>query len=300
MKAKPLFMQEETQPTRRMDTYQLIPVKSRKRIKKSRKKTLAILGLVLIYIVAPLRTNILFLGTDASLERGTAGRTDTIILSTVVPLRPYIGMLSFPRDLWVQVPGVGDQRINTAYFFSEANRSGSGADAAMETIRENFDVPVRYYVVIHMSGLVSVIDALEGVTIKLDGPVSGLGAGAHLLNGNQALAFARDRSTSDDFGRMLRAQILISGTIGKVLTPGSWRNLPGFIVALSQTIETNLPIWQIPRLLFALVRVPFFGGINSETISREMVTPFVTSEGAQVLLPNWDDIQPQMREMFGR
>jgi LCP family protein required for cell wall assembly len=293
-------MFEITQPTRRLDTFQPVRVKVKPKPRKKRARVLVLLGLIFVYFVAPLRTNILFLGTDDSPERGSAGRTDTIILATVVPLKPYIGMMSIPRDLWVNVEGVGEQRINTAYFFSEANQPGSGADAAMGTIRENFDVPVRYYMVIHMLGLTSVIDALGGVDIQLDAPMSGMSAGAHHLNGIQALAFARDRSSSDDFGRMYRAQVLISGVIGEVAAPGSWRNLPRFIMALSQTVETNIPVWQIPRLLFALVRVPIFGGVKSETITREMVTPFVTSGGAQVLLPDWEAIHPLLKEMFGR
>jgi len=119
-----------------------------------------LLAVILIYFLAPLRTNILLLGTDDSPERGSVGRTDTIILATVVPLKPYVGMLSIPRDLWVTVPGVGEQRINTAYFFAEANQAGSGPRAALQTIHENFGVPVRYYAVIHMAGLTSIVDAL--------------------------------------------------------------------------------------------------------------------------------------------
>ena len=264
-----------------------------------RRTLFALLGIITIYFIAPLRTNILILGTDDSPERGSAGRTDTIILASVVPLQPYIGMLSIPRDLWVTIPRVGEQRINTAYYFSELNQAGSGADAAMETIRENFGVPVHYHVVIHMLGLVSVVDTLGGVDIHLDTQTGVYPAGTHHLNGIQALAFARDRSTSDDFSRMARAQVLVSAVLGKVLTPASWRDLPQFVISLSRTVETNIPVWQLPRLLFTLVRAPLFG-VDSHTITREMVTPFVTSGGAQVLLPNWEVINPLLEKMFGR
>jgi len=130
-------------------------------------------------------------------------------------------MLSIPRDLWVQIPGVGEQRINTAYFFAEANRSGTGGDAATETIRQNFEVPVRYYAVVHMSGVISVVDALGGIDVQLDSPAGGFPAGMHHFNGDQALVLVRDRSTSDDFSRMARAQILISAVIQKTLQPSS-------------------------------------------------------------------------------
>jgi LCP family protein required for cell wall assembly len=282
-----------------MDQFQTIRQAPAKRCRKKRIGPLVFLALFLAYFIGPFRTNILFLGTDDSADRGSVGRTDTIILTSVVPFKPYIGMLSIPRDLWVQVPGVGEQRINTAYFFAEANQPGSGAGAAMNTIRENFDVPVRYYAVIHMSGVVSIVDALGGIDIKLEAPTGGLPAGNHHLNGFQALTLVRDRNTSDDFGRMRRTQVLFSAVLSKTLVPSSWRNLPQFMLALSQTVDTNIPLWQWPRLLFSLVRAPLFG-VDSRSISREMVNPFVTSQGAQVLLPNWDAIRPLVKEVFGR
>jgi LCP family protein required for cell wall assembly len=259
---------------------------------------LLVLAFILIYFFAPLRTNILLLGTDDSPERGALGRTDTIILATVVPLKPYVGMLSIPRDLWVTVPGVGEQRINTAYFFAESNEAGSGPRAAVQTIRANFGVPVRYYAVIHMLGLTSIVDALGGVEINLEAPVGGFPAGTHHLNGEQALLFVRERSSSDDFSRMVRAQILLAAMIRKTMDPGYWMSLPRFFYALTQVVDTNIPIWQWPRLLFALLRA-FVFGIDSQTITREMVVPFQTSQGAQVLAPNWDALNPLLRRMFG-
>jgi len=290
---------ETTRPSHRLDQFQSIGTIPTKRKKRNHFNWIFLLALFLGYFIAPIRTNFLLLGTDDSPERGNIGRTDTIILASVVPLKPYIGMLSIPRDLWVQIPGVGEQRINTAYFFAEAIRSGTGADAATETIRQNFEVPVRYYAVVHMSGLISVVDALGGIDVQLDSPAGGFPAGMHHFNGGQALALARDRSTSDDFSRMARAQKLISAVIQKMLQPSSWQGLPQFATALSKTIETNIPIWQLPRLVFAIARAPIFG-VDSQTVTHEMVTPYVTSQGAQVLLPDWDAIQPVTKEMFGK
>jgi LCP family protein required for cell wall assembly len=260
---------------------------------------LSFVAMTLVYFLAPIRTNILLLGTDDSPERRALGRTDTIILTTVVPLAPYVGMLSIPRDLWVTIPGVGEQRINTAYFFAESSEPGSGPQAAIQTIRENFDVPVHYYAVVHMQGLVSAVDALGGVDIRLDESMGGLSAGAHHLDGLTALAFVRDRSTSDDFSRMQRTQILVAAAFGKALQPTNWSALPQLTFSLLDVIDTNIPFWQWPRLLFALLRSVFFGA-DSQTITRDMVTPFQTSAGAQVLEPNWEVIRPFLREMFGR
>ena len=214
-------MLEDTQRTRPLSDLQAIHRQSSPRQSPgpgSRRGCfwpVALLVLVLVYFFAPLRTNILLLGTDDSLERGALGRTDTIILATVTPLIPYIGMLSIPRDLWVTIPAVGDQRINTAYFFAEASLHGSGGRAATQTIWENFGVPVHYFAVIHMFGLVSAVDLLGGVDIQLRSPLGDLPAGTHHLDGSQALAFVRERSTSDDFGRMLRTQVLLTSILGE-------------------------------------------------------------------------------------
>ncbi len=292
-------MLEDTRPSRRLDRFQ--PVQSPP-VRKRRKRRLwlwLLIVLLLAYFIAPLRTNILLLGTDDSPERGAVGRTDTIILTTIIPTRPYVGMLSIPRDLWVNVPGVGEQRINTAYFFAEAGETGAGPQAAMQTIRDNFGIPVSYYALIHMYGLVGAVDAIGGVDIRLNSPLGGWDAGTYHVDGIQALEFVRERSSSDDFSRMKRTQILMLALAGRALQPDSWTRLPGFIYAALQAVDTNIPLWQIPRIAFTVVRAPLFG-IDSRVISRDMVVPFQTSAGAQVLAPNWDTINPILLEMFGR
>ena len=292
-------MSEITQPTRRLDRFQSVP---RSAPVRHRRKIgclpIVLLLSILVYFFAPLRTTILLLGTDDSPERGALGRTDTIILATVVPLKPYVGMLSIPRDLWVLVPNVGEQRINTAYFFAEANQPGSGPQAALQTIRQNFRIPVHYYAVVHMAGLTSVVDTLGGVDAELQTPMGELSAGVHHLNGADALAFVRERSTSDDFSRMLRTQVLLLAVLKKVLSSSSWPSLPRLFLSLTNVVDTNLPVWQWPRLLVALSRA-FLTGMDSQTISHQMVSPFQTPQGAQVLAPNWEAIHPLLKKMFG-
>lgn len=292
------LMLEETRPSPRLDRYQPTnPASAPRRKRPHIFRWLILIGL-LVYFFAPIRTNILLLGTDDSPERGTIGRTDTIILTTVVPTKPYIGMLSIPRDLWVNVPDVGEQRINTAYFFAEANQPGAGPEAAMQTVRQNFGMHVHYYAVIHMLGLVNAVNAVGGVDVRLSSALGEYAAGSYHLNGEEALAFVRERSSSDDFNRMRRTQLLLVALGTKVLQPASWQSLPNLILAGLQTVDTNIPLWQMPRLIFAVLRIPFFG-VDARTITSEMVYPFVTTAGAQVLAPNWERINPVLMEMFG-
>ena len=252
-----------------------------------------------VYFLAPLRTNVLLLGIDYAPDNSSVGRSDTIILTTFVPLKPYVGMLSIPRDLWVNIPGYGENRINTAHFFAEAQEAGSGPGATMQTIRQNFGVDVRYYVRIRFQGVRDVVNAMGGVDITLSEPAAGYPAGTHHLTGNKALAFARQRMGSDDFFRMEHGQLLLKAIFKQMLNPLKWPRVPGMTLAVLRSVDTNVPAWQWPRLALALLRLGP-KGIDSQTITREMVNPFITSQGADVLAPNWDLINPVLMKMFGQ
>jgi LCP family protein required for cell wall assembly len=258
---------------------------------------IAVLFVLFIYLLVPFRTNLLLLGIDRVPEGSDLGRSDTNILVTVKPLGPYIGMLSIPRDLWVTIPGVGENRINTAHFFAEGQLPGSGPDAAMATIQANFGVPVRYYLRLKFDGIVGIVDALGGLDIELESPMAGLTAGQHHLSGDQALVFVRDRQGTDDFFRMQQGQFLIAELIEQVIQPKSWIRIPALFGAVNDAVDTNLPPWIWPRLGFALLRAGP-GGIDAHTINRDDVRSSVTSEGAQVLIPDWSLISPLVNEIF--
>jgi LCP family protein required for cell wall assembly len=222
-----------------------------------------------------------------------------MILTTFMPQTPYVGMLSIPRDLWVNIPNFGDDRINTAHFYAEASQPGTGPAAAKETVRQNFGVNVDYYMRVRFDGIRNIVDAMGGLDVELPRDMSGYTAGTHHLDGQQALVLVRDRAGSDDLYRTERAQIFIKSMFNQLLRPTIWPRLPAVLFAITQSVDTDVPSWQWPRLLIAVLRV----GVNSidgRTITHEMVTPFVTSGGAQVLLPNWELINPVLMDVFGQ
>jgi LCP family protein required for cell wall assembly len=241
----------------------------------------------------------LLLGIDRSPKGTNLGRSDTMILTTVVPLQPYVGMLSIPRDLWVSIPGNGENRINTAHFFAEAEKTGLGPGAAMRTVYENFGVEVDAYVSFNFEGLISVVDALGGVPVELERATGGLSPGVHVLDGESALAFVRNREGSDDFFRMAQGHIFINALIRKVSDLHVWPRLPGAFLSLIQHVDTDVAPWIWPRLLVAILRSGP-DGIDARIISREMVQGFTTTEGAQVLAPDWSLINPLLFEMFAQ
>jgi LCP family protein required for cell wall assembly len=259
---------------------------------------LGIVFLLAIYFLAPARTNILLLGIDFTPPENAVGRSDTIVLTTINPLKPYVGMLSIPRDLWVNIPGYGENRINTAHFFAEANEGGQGPWAAIGTINQNFGVRVDYFMRIRFDGFRDIVNAMGGVDLVLPEPMAGYPAGPLHLNGNKALAFARNRSGSDDFFRMQHAQLVMKAAIRQMLNPLKWPRIPLVLAAASRNIDTTVPVWLWPRLGLALLRAGP-DGIDSRIIDREMVVPTITQDGAYILSPDWPKIIPVLREMFG-
>lgn len=252
---------------------------------------------LLLYFIAPFGTQFLILGIDRSPQGSLAGRSDTIMLVSVNPLRPIVKLLSIPRDLWVTIPGFGENRINAAHFFAEAQKPNTGPDLALQTIQNNFGIDLRYYVRFNLEGFPEVVDSMGGISLNLPESMAGLPAGLNQLNGAQALAFLRSRSDGDDFFRIQQGQIFVSAFIRRLLNASTWPRIPQILSSFSQVIDTNLPVWLLPRLILAFVRASFTG-IETLSIDRSMVTPTVTSEGAQILLPNWDLILPYLGNNF--
>lgn len=286
-----------------LDETQPIAVRARRPARRSRRNAVVwgiVAGLLLyVFLAWPARFNLLLLGIDRTPEGTALGRSDTIMLTTFQPGKPYVGLLSIPRDLWVVIPGYGENRINAAHFFGEGDIPGSGPALAMETVRRTFGVDVDGYIRIQFDGLRRFVDVLGGIPINLEVTVGKLGPGPHVLDGETALAFVRSREGSDDFFRMAHGQQFLRAVLERIRNPVVWPRLPLAGAALIGSIRSDVPIWQWPRILFTLLRVGS-KGIDARIIDRSMATGFVTEGGAQVLAPDWSRINPLLMEMFGQ
>lgn len=252
---------------------------------------------LLLYLMAPLGNQLVMLGIDRTAQGSWAGRSDTIMLASIKPLLPTVKLLSLPRDLWVAIPFYGENRINTAHFLAEAQTAGTGPSLAMETIHENFGINVKYYVRFRVNGFAELIDSMGGITINLAEPMGGLAGGTYLLDGAQSLAFLRSRAGGDDFTRIRQGQVFIPAFARQLLNPSTWPRLPQALTNVLGAMDTNLPIWLWPRMILSFAFSSIFG-FETLTIDRSMVTPSVTAEGAQVLLPNWGVILPYIAENY--
>jgi LCP family protein required for cell wall assembly len=237
------------------------------------------------------------LGIDRSFENTAIGRSDTNILLSINTLSGEVKGISIPRDLWVKIPNYGENRINAAHYFGEGEAPGNGVILAMDTLEFNFQIRPDYYIRIQLEKFPQVIDSLGGIDITLTETTAGYAPGTHHLDGTQALAFVRNRSGTDDFFRMAQGQIFLKAFLQKLLRPSGWVQIPNLIIASLEVIDTNIPIWQQPRLLVAVLRASQ-NKFELTAISREMVTPWVTDAGAQVLLPRWELIRPLFNRTF--
>jgi LCP family protein required for cell wall assembly len=105
---------------------------------------------------------------DWSADREGPSRTDTMILFTVDPLSKTAGMLNIPRDLWVNIPGFGYDKINTAFFLGEANKLPEGGPGlAIKTVEQLLGVPINYYAQIDFQAFETFIDKIDGVEIDV-------------------------------------------------------------------------------------------------------------------------------------
>lgn len=268
---------------------------------------------VLLGIVLPLneRLNVLILGLDRRPGEGDAVRADAIMVVTAKPTEPDLGLFSIPRDLYLSIPGHGENRINTAHILGEIEQAGSGPERTAATVTQNLGIPVDGWIRIDFDGFVAIIDAMGGLEIDVPQavidyayPTADYGtmlleipAGMQQMDGERALQYARSRHGGSDFDRAERQQLLVQSVVQKLSRPASWVRLPEVYRAFSDAVDSNLSWSQLVRMGIAALRVGP-DGIDRLVIDQEMVTPFTTSSGAAVLKLQRELVQPRVQEMF--
>ncbi|MFQ5857259.1 MAG: LCP family protein [Anaerolineae bacterium] len=261
------------------------------------------------------RVNILLLGVDqrSCEETGGAWRTDTMILVSLDPETKTASMLSLPRDLWVEVPTVGPNRLNAAHFFGEAfDYPGGGPALAKRTIQENLAVPVHYYIRINFDGFRKVIDALGGVELDVQEPIWDdryptddcqyqivqFDAGQYHMDGDQALKYARSRHYSSDFDRARRQQQVLFAIYDKATSIRVIPRLPELWATKGKAVQTDLSLIEVIKLAHLGMQIDR-DQIHRGVIDESMTYNMTTDQGWQVL--DWDrqKVGALVEELFG-
>jgi len=245
-------------------------------------------------------------------------RSDTMILFTIDPLTKTAGMLSIPRDLWVNIPGVGYSRINTAYPSGVATQlPGGGPGLAMKTVEQLLGVPVQYYAQIDFNTFVDLINMLGCIkvtpeeTLVLDPVGSGpdhvriTAGGERELCGWKVLAYARTRkSEGGDTDRSRRQQQVIFALQQKIFDPETFPSLvaqaPDMYNQLQNGIQTNMPFEDALKLAI-LGKDIAPESIKTGIIDTSMVTfdnTVLAGQAASIMKPIADKVRVLRDEIF--
>jgi LCP family protein required for cell wall assembly len=192
-------------------------------------------------------------GTDKQI--GGENRADTIMLVHSDPALEKAIILSFPRDLWVEIPGHGQDKINAAF---EGGIDGGGAQLVAATVHKLTGLKINHTLYVDLAGFQGVVDTLGGVDMCIppenvntpDGRIVDeltaldVAPGCQRLPGDQALAYVRTRhlrcdAAAPDFYRIARQQQFLRAVINKLLQPDQIAQLPIMIKPIMQNLTRD-------------------------------------------------------------
>lgn len=184
-------------------------------------------------------TNILLLGSD---RRGNEpSRSDTIMIASYNENKGAFKLASVMRDSYVRIPGHGKHKINSAFAYG-------GPELMRQTIKENFDVDLQYYVIVDFQGFVQLIDEAfpNGVKINVEKKMSTnigvtLNPGPQTLDGKHLLGYVRFRHDAiGDFGRVKRQQKVMKLLSGQLKSVKTIHKLPKLMGVITPYVNTNM------------------------------------------------------------
>ncbi len=236
---------------------------------------------------------LMILGSDQRQDSGF--RTDVIMLAIIKPQEASISVVSFPRDLYVLLPGWGYERINTAMRYG-------GFDMLANTMEYNFGIRPQHFIMTNFQGFIDVIDTLDGIYVEVAQPFSNpcdltgngictVDPGTVRMDGKMALWYVRARQNTGDFDRLRREQEVILAILKRLVSQDAVKNAPYLYNIFKDSLETDMGADDI--LAFAPLLPKFLksGHIFRFAVSSQDALPYIAPGGAWVLWPNQAAIQ---------
>ena len=220
------------------------------------------------------RLNVLLLGIDSRGDSSTTQNTDTMIVISLDPVNKTAAMLSIPRDVYIDRPGVLVDKINAAYAFG-------GPDLTRRVVEDLLGIRLNAYALVDFDAFTKIVDSVGGVVIDVKRPVRDesyptpdygverldITAGPQLMDGAAALRFARSRHDTNDYSRAQRQQLVLSALRTRMSQGDFLRGLPGLIDRVGSVVQTNFD----PASILPLAQ--FGSGIDGEAIRSEVLYP---------------------------
>ena len=274
------------------------------------------------------RLNILLIGSDQRPGEGTHN-TDTLIVVSIDPITKQVAMFSLPRDT-VDVPlpagparqaygSVYTRKIN-AFWTSVRNRSDlfpgkgnlPGYNGLKAIIGNLYGLDIKYFVEVNFDGFKAVVDAMGGVTVNVQIPVSDdrfpvgdgslqrvyIPSGIQHMSGAGALLYARSRNGSNDFDRGVRQQRVLLSLREQADPENLIPRLPSLVTALKKTVKTDIPVAQLTPLLGLAAQV------DTKNIRSYVFAPpfyqkeYLSSPRGYIIVPNVGRIRAAVKSAF--
>ncbi|RMC23685.1 MULTISPECIES: LCP family protein [unclassified Lactobacillus] len=198
---------------------------------------------------------VLLMGTDTgALDRTEKiGNTDTIIIAVVNPQKERYTLMSVPRDTMAQMVGTKKfqiEKINAAYPLG-------GAAMSMASVSKLVNIPIKYYALVNMKGIMRLIRYVGGIKIR---PTLSFEYGGYIfkkgqlthMGGGGALAYSRMRydDPQGDYGRQKRQRQVITTLIKKAVALNTLTKLDSVLTSISGNVKTNLPFDALQQIAF--------------------------------------------------
>lgn len=255
--------------------------------------------------------NVMLLGVDKR-PNGGDQNADVIIIAHIDLIDQKVSAVSIPRDLLVEIPGIGPDKINTAYNYgvqSDPTSRIAGVVKMRDTIESVFQVPIHGYIMVDFDGFTEVIDAMGGVTVNVpeklvdeEYPTDEFGtevlvfeAGVQAMDGDRALKYVRTRHQDSDDGRRDRQLQVLRALFDQAKSFGSVSNGLDIITALGDSVQTSFYIDQ----QIALAQIGYDmedPDIRLVTITEPLIWGGYTDAGAWVYFSEPADIRAWVHE----
>ena len=257
----------------------------------------------------------LLLGSDVRPGQ-TYFRTDTIIVAAVRPSSGQVTLISIPRDLYVYIPTVGMDRVNTAYEYGQLHEyPGGGAALLKATLLYNLGIRIDHLAIVDFTVFTRIVNTLGGVDVPVycsytdwhlidpsydpnnvnNWSLYTVGPGIVHMDGDLALWYARSREMSSDFDRGRRSQEVLRALYARALKTDAIDKIPQLYNDFSSSVITDLKLNDLLQLAPLALHLNN-ANIRSYYIGRNDVTAWMTPGGASVQLPNGPVIQSMLQQ----
>ncbi len=220
------------------------------------------------------RLNVLVMGVDTRDSDPATRNTDTMLVLSLDPVNKTASMLSIPRDVYVDKPGMFQGKINGAFAFG-------GPDLVRKVLDDLLGIRIHAYVLVNFEAFNKIVDGVGGVIVDAKRPVRDeyyptpdfgiervdILTGPQLMHGDLALKYARSRHDTNDYSRARRQQEVIGALRTRLGQPDALRALPSLVDSVGTTIETDFD----PANVLPLARTGT--GIDSADIRSEVLYP---------------------------